>query len=37
VDSLLGARVAAALSARLVAPLCPAGFAELGIMEPTEG
>ena len=33
VDSLLGARVAAALSARLLAPLRPACFAELGIAE----
>jgi lipoate-protein ligase A len=33
VDSLLGARVAAALSARLHAPLRPAGFADLGIAE----
>ena len=37
VDSLLGARVAAALSARLLAPLRPAVFAELGIAEPAEG
>ena len=37
VDSLLGARVGAALSARLLAPLRPAGFAELGIAEPAEG
>ena len=36
VDSLLGARVAAALSARLHARLQPAGFAELGIAERLE-
>ena len=35
-DSLLGARVAAALSARLHARLQPARFAELGIAEPVE-
>ncbi|HEY6221831.1 MAG TPA: hypothetical protein VIX13_04780 [Candidatus Eisenbacteria bacterium] len=33
-DSLLGARVASALSARLQAPLRPAAFADLGIAEP---
>jgi len=36
-DSLLGARVASALSARLLAPLRPAQFAELGIAEPAAG
>ena len=36
-DSLLGARVAAALSAGLLAPLRPARFADLGIAEPVEG